>query len=465
MESKGVSSPTRKYTFDSLLFFKIASTLMILCVLSMSLFRDFDHDEFEAVHTAWKILTGEVIYIDFFQHHHPFFYYLIIPFIKLIGEKALTLLILRLFIFSFFLGILRISYLLIKDIFDSNRIAWLAILLLVSTSMFSQKVIEIRPDVPQVFFGLLAILFYLRNFKGDSRNSLHLSAFFMAISFLFLQKTLFIIAGLGLTQLYHLYIKELSIKKLTVYWSVFILGICPYYLYLSFTDQILSYLFWNWTLNMNFAGSFSPFNTLIDSFFLNQFIWLFYFVGLVVFFRHQKTLILLSLLLLASIFLVQAPYRQYFMPFVPFMCGISAAAMLRVLNEKQTKIIVALTVLVPMIYSIRSIIVYPNKPELQKIDWVLDQTEPRDHIYDGDIYFNLYRKDIDFFWYSTDPKKGGLVTYKKLRNYDYNIYEAINKHRPKIISALFIEDMNRPGIKENYFQSEDYPDLYIRKNN
>ncbi|MEP5069019.1 MAG: glycosyltransferase family 39 protein, partial [Crocinitomicaceae bacterium] len=163
MESKGVSSPTRKYTFDSLLFFKIASTLMILCVLSMSLFRDFDHDEFEAVHTAWKILTGEVIYIDFFQHHHPFFYYLIIPFIKLIGEKALTLLILRLFIFSFFLGILRISYLLIKDIFDSNRIAWLAILLLVSTSMFSQKVIEIRPDVPQVFFGLLAILFYLRN--------------------------------------------------------------------------------------------------------------------------------------------------------------------------------------------------------------------------------------------------------------------------------------------------------------
>ncbi|WP_421763413.1 ArnT family glycosyltransferase [Ekhidna sp.] len=465
MEPNGVNSPRETGTFNTLLFIKIASALVIISVFSMSLFRDFDHDEFEAVHTAWKILTGEVIYIDFFQHHHPFFYYLIIPFIKLIGEKTLTLLILRLFIFSFFLGILRISYLLIRDIFDSNKIAWLAILLLVSTSMFSQKAIEIRPDVPQVFFGLFAIFTYLRNFKGDSRNPLYLSALFMAISFLFLQKTFFIIAGLGLTQIYHLYIKELSIKKLTIYWSVFILCICPYYLYLSFTDQIGTYLFWNWTLNMNFVGSFSPFNTLIDSFYINQFIWLFYFVGLVVFFRHQKTLILLSLLLLAFIFLVQAPYRQYFMPFVPFMCGISAAAMLRVLNEKQTKIIVALTVLVPMIYFIRSIIVYPNKPELQKIDWVLDQTEPMDHVYDGDIYFNLYRKDIDFFWYSTDPQKGGLVTYKKLRNYDYNIYEAINKHSPKIISGLFIEDMNRPEIKENYFQSEDYPDLYIRKNN
>jgi hypothetical protein len=49
--------------------------------------RVFDHDELEAVHTAWKMWTGERIYIDFFQHHHPLFYRLLIPVLDLFGAK------------------------------------------------------------------------------------------------------------------------------------------------------------------------------------------------------------------------------------------------------------------------------------------------------------------------------------------------------------------------------------------
>ena len=45
-----------------------------LYVLYMSLLGSLNHDELEAVHTAWKIVQGEVIYADFFQHHHPLFY-------------------------------------------------------------------------------------------------------------------------------------------------------------------------------------------------------------------------------------------------------------------------------------------------------------------------------------------------------------------------------------------------------
>ena len=296
METKGVNSPRVKTTFDTLLFFKITLVLVILSVLSMSLFRDFDHDEFEAVHTAWKILNGEIIYVDFFQHHHPFFYYLIIPFIVLFGEKTLTLLILRVFIFLFFLGKLRVSYLIVQQFFQDKKISWLATLLVASTSMFSQKAIEIRPDVPQVFFGLFSVFLFFEYFKNSSRTSVYWSALLMAISFLFLQKTLFIIASLGLVQIYLILQKEWSFKTLVVYWGIFILGIIPYYLYLFVSGQFQTYFFWNWTLNMNFTGSFSPFRAIIDSFFYNHFIWIFYVVGIFIFYNRQKSLRLLSLL-------------------------------------------------------------------------------------------------------------------------------------------------------------------------
>ena len=53
----------------------------------------FDHDEFEATHTAWKILQGEEIYVDFFQHHHSLFYYSLIPTLAAFGSSVSTVLL------------------------------------------------------------------------------------------------------------------------------------------------------------------------------------------------------------------------------------------------------------------------------------------------------------------------------------------------------------------------------------
>jgi len=73
--------------------------MILLAIFLNSIFRFFYTDEFEAIHTAWKILQGEKIYVDFFQHHHPLLYLLLIPFIYIFGESITAILIIRILFF------------------------------------------------------------------------------------------------------------------------------------------------------------------------------------------------------------------------------------------------------------------------------------------------------------------------------------------------------------------------------
>ncbi len=57
----------------------ILSFASLSIIFYQTLNKHFNHDEFEAVHSAWKIQHGEKIYIDFFQQQHPLLYYLLVP--------------------------------------------------------------------------------------------------------------------------------------------------------------------------------------------------------------------------------------------------------------------------------------------------------------------------------------------------------------------------------------------------
>lgn len=444
--------------------FKILLGITLLTVFALAMLRVFDHDELEAIHSAWKISTGETIYTDFFQHHHPFFYYTIAPLIQLIGENTVTPLVLRALMFMCYLVMLWSAYQLSAMLFNDQRLTWLSMLLLACLTMFSQKAFEVRPDVPQVTLALLAIVFLWKHQISANKLMYYASAVLVGLSYLFLQKTIFIIAGMGLLQLYWIYEKKSNWLQLISYWILFGATIAPYYLYLLTTHQLESYLFWNWILNMNFEGSFPAVETILKSTHYNHFIWIFFIVGTIGCWKLKKyDLLIICFTLLGTVFLVKAPYRQYFMPFDPFFCAIAAYGMLTTIKGKRLVVLVVLTFLVPMGYYILSIIKYPNQPQLDKIEWVLQNTTESDYVYDGDIYFNLYRKDIDFFWYSTEPGKGGLGTYQRLKPYTYDINAAIRKYRPKVVSTTYVENQLEAETMTDYSLSEKYPDLYIRK--
>ncbi|MGH7892687.1 MAG: hypothetical protein ACREN0_10485, partial [Thermodesulfobacteriota bacterium] len=87
--------------------------------------RDFDRDELEHVHTAWKIAQGQEIYVDFFQHHHPFFDYMITPVINTYGSTADTLFAGRYVMLLLTACILALTYLLALRVFNNPEVALL----------------------------------------------------------------------------------------------------------------------------------------------------------------------------------------------------------------------------------------------------------------------------------------------------------------------------------------------------
>ena len=124
--------------------FGVLLTALLAAVFFLAVRRHFNHDEFQHIHTAWKILNGEKIYVDFFQNHHPFFYYVLAGIIAVFGENVTTILAMRIFSFLMLLLIILTAYCLSERIFKNRQISLIAILLLAATMIFVDLAIEIE---------------------------------------------------------------------------------------------------------------------------------------------------------------------------------------------------------------------------------------------------------------------------------------------------------------------------------
>ena len=437
--------------------------VLLLFVLGLSLTTRFDRDEIESIHTSWKILHGEKIYVDFFQHHHPLLYYFLVPLVGLLGEHTTTLVAARLVIFLLFILILAVTYHLAQRIFNC-QIATSSLILLLSTLIFSYKGIEVRPDIPQILFGLFAFALLFEHIDKKQRNYLWLSAISLAISFLFLQKSVILIFVLIVLFLISLIQKKINPYELTIYWIIFLLCLIPYLIYLIFSSSLSSYYFFNWILNVKFIARFYAFSTLANSYQNNTLNWSFYILGLLFTLKRfsEKLLGIASLVLLFLIIAGRKHHYHYFVILFPFVSVIAANALHTLFkNKKVISSILILLIISPIYQYSKSFSETTRNQQVQKINYVLSITDSNDYVYDGRNSFNLFRKDIDFFWYSLNPGYG-LSTYQSIHNYNYNIYEKISQYQPKVISTYLLKDLQTDVITSHYRQSQDYDDLLIR---
>lgn len=436
---------------------------LLMLVLGLSLTTRFDRDEVEALHTSWKILQGERIYTDFFQHHHPFFYYLLVPLVAVLGEHTRTLVAARLVSFCLLLLMLLVTYLLARRIF-SPPTAPTSLVLVLSTLMFSYKVVEVRPDIPQVLFSLLALLLIFVYLDCRQKRYLILSAVSLAIAILFLQKAVsfgFLIFGL---LLYYGFKRKIRFYDLPLY--VMVVGVCllPYVGYLVLTGSFPTYLLLNWSLNVNFLLRDCAYCALLYSYQQSSLVWFFYALGLLFTLKYpsQRSLALVSLGLIALAIVTRKAHHQYFIIVFPLIAMIAAQALHMLLRRKR--IIHAALVLVFVLSSshyLKSYAESTRSQQLQKIDYVLSMTSDQDYVYDGRNSFNLFRKDLDYFWFSLNPG-AGLDTYQTFQPYEYNIYRLIRQYQPKVISTYLIPNLHNHAIANSYRRSDRYEDLYIR---
>lgn len=426
--------------------------------------RPFGHDEFEAMHTAWKMFSGERIYVDFFQHHHFLFYDVLGWLIAWFGADTDMILASRVLSFLMAAGIVFLVYALAKMTLGRG-IALLSAFLLSTTFMFLDKVIEVRPDVPQALFGMLAVFFLLRYLESGRRIFLLLVPVSLFVSFLFLQKAVFLVALLGLYTLYRVIKKTMPVKDFLILWGVLLAMLIGFVAYVSSAYSWSEYLFLNWTVNTVLLNTFFPLKYLWISFTENPVFWIAYLGGIVLLFRKKETniFVFLSLGLLGTVFLAKTPFAQYYLMALPFVAIVAAQAMLA-LSTKCLRCAVAFLLLSAIypVYLVFDEVEDGNVGQLRKIEYVMEITGPDDLVYDGDANFNIFRKDMDYFWFSVRPKKGVLAAYQSLRPYEYDAYDRIAERKPKVVSDSFIKP-KKSAIADFYEQSDRYPDLFIRK--
>jgi len=441
-------------------------------IVYYSFVREFNIDEFEHIHTSWKILQGYEIYVDFFQHHHPLLNYLITPILYIFGDTTTAIFVSRYLILLILAGILAATYFISLRLFKDSEIGIISLILTSTVVTFFVKSIEVRPEVPQTLMGLLSIYFLFVYYDKKSLESLLASAVFLAISFLFLQKAVVLCLVLGVLFLYDLCRKEMQFRHVLLYITTFVLCISPYYIYHIINGSIKQYFVMNWLVNINYPKHFATWIYMIVTIQENILTCTLFLLGILALMRtkrrtnNQIRFGILSIGLILSLFLFKNTWRHYFIMLIPTVGIISSYALHSIFKDKLSKLIVLLgAIYIPMaiihdhgLFKRKNI---EQLSQLNKIEYVLSITKQDDKAYDGNMKFNLFRDDIDYFWYCVG-KNHCLDSYKTITDYDYDIYELISTNKPRVISTFGIDNLDDKRIKDYYKTSERYQDLLIR---
>ena len=460
-------------SFPLTLFVGALLALSLTLLFLMSLNRFFDHDEFEAMHTTWKMFQGQAIYTDFIQHHHPFLYYTLLPLYALFGSTTDVLIAARVFIFFQLAGMLLLTYLIALEVYQRHLVALTGTLLLTLTALFTAKALEIRPDVPQSLLSLLGLYLMVRFFRVRSLWLLIASGAAFGVSILFLQKGV-VFAGLaGLVLLGRwLFGRDVKFAQGLLFAGSVIAPVLLYALYLLANGQLGTFVFWNFTYNTLYyelrgweAGKLvANMNNLYNE---NSLI-LLLFAGTLLFLRKARLeweLLFLAAGVFGFTLLTGRHNPQYYLLVFPFVAILAARGLVVGLERRKAvaALVLAFAAFMPLVNQARRVTVYTNDPQIAKIQYVLDLTDEDDRVYDGNILFNLFRRDVDFIWYMAGEPYKAPQTLAILLDYDYNVYEAIARHEPKVISTFGIDNLDDPRIADHYVQSPEYDDLYIRR--
>ncbi len=425
----------------------------LVCGFGMIFQKSIEIDEIEHIHSTWYVAHGQVPYRDFFQHHHPLLWYCLSPVLFITGEAPETLFVMRMFMYAMMLGISYAAYRMSREAGASRETALCAVVFLVSTVIFMKTGIETRPDIPQTFLGMVSFVCFLKFMKTRRPSSLIICGLAVSISFLFLQKAVIFV----LFYLLVLLIDRMRRKKgmeLVTFSISFLIPVLLFGLMLLRTGSWHDYYVTNIALNVKQVIGDSH-GCLVTFLIQNSLHGILLVVSYgVLFIQYQKTkpeqkwVLWMGLIAFLYPILLKRSYERYFFPAIPLLAvtaGMGLERLLRkpVWNHRKKIALVFLIVIIPSTFMVKNILTNYNRNQLNRIRFALENTEKTDTVYDGIPYFNLFRKDLHYFWFSADPN-GTIAHYNavtKGRYAGYDIVSLICEKRPKLITNYKI-DMN-----------------------
>jgi len=440
--------------------FSVLLIILIIFIFTCSFSKKFDCDEFEAIHSTWKVASGEIIYIDFFQNHNPFFYYLLAPVVLASGAKIATLYTARFVLALMFLMILLFIYKIGVTSFD--EVTGKTALILAVPSLLFLRGVEIRPDIAMLLFELAGFYCLLVFFINKKVIYIIISGALFSFAFLFLQKALVFIFLVYVMNIYKVIKGKIEFKHLSFFTLAMVLVFLPYFLYLVFTFQLEQYYHCCVTINRQWLTA-QHFTLLFASYFMVIFkpltpVTVLFFVSLPFSLKteNQKWIFLFVIALFMFVATSKYFWPQYFLPSIALLVIISAHALKNIFRKENYVLVSAFLIILYPLYFYLNNPITKTKRSVQKARYVLNITSQNDIVYDPYLHFNLfYNKDIGYYWMIN----GGLET-----NYLSEAYYFIKTKKPKIISLhnVFVNPRH-PCFVRYYYHSMKYPDLYIIK--
>lgn len=389
-------------------------------------------DELEHLHAAYFINSGLIPFRDFFEHHHPLFWFLLVPFIEILPQNALIVL------FSARLLMTVIStctfyyiYKIAKHFLGGKLCALLTVLIFLSFYPTIYMFSMVKPGTVMRFFfvcGLYYFFEYTQTLKG---KPLVISFTAFILSFLFLQTAIFLIFPIILIALYILSKNPKQIINF-IYASILpLLFIGMFIAYLYTTDSLKIYWQSCWIFNTKFFNLLDFRVPLMLPDFIIYIIFGYIAYGYVIYkgkvdFYVHTIAFLLSCSLIKNIF-YPVYYPHYLLPCFFYTSFLIAYALK---NAHQT-VHVYLKLSLIAIFSINIAItlsIYSNVLSLQH----LSRIKPTDTCFN---YYsklqNIYQPKYSYYWYA--PSIESVDDYLFNHNPKYDINELIKTEKFKYI--------------------------------
>lgn len=439
----------------------LAIFFALVLYLMSSQIRYFDDDEHEHLHKAWLLQEKIIPFISVNSMHTPLLEWLIVLFMQITGESITIVQTMRVFIFFVSCSSLCLTYIIIKELFQSKINALLGVLLIISNLVWIHKSPEIRPDNIMLFFVLLSFWILIKYYKNPKTKYLFMFGLCAFLSMLGKQNAAIFYFALGVVFGYDAIFKRKLLNKKTIIFGIISVVI------LFQIDVIREFFMVNIMRHIiPNESKFLPDKLLAKVWLFNPAIFLLFIFQLFSPIKFDKKydlfkkyLIGVSFTCFAFLFFMNFPWLQEMLVMVVFM-GILASNMLaeiiHKLNWKLGYILVGAIIMPTLILTTHTVLFRTFTDDIETTKTILEISKGDELVFDayGKAIFRHHPLDPKHLKYSS--KKFNSLCELKKSNVKFIIKDS------RVYPKLPKETLN--WFQENFIQTNENPNIFVRIN-
>ena len=429
--------------FDSNSFIrllKIFTMSALLVILYASVFSGFQIvDEFEHLHASWLVSIGKIPYVDFFEHHNPLLWYIFAPIVSFLYNNVFVFYVMR--GVSFLTSFLTLFYIYkIASFWGKKECQWLAVSLALGNMITIYNFYQFRPDNFMNLCFIIGVYYLFLYIKEKRIFDLIYSFLGFTFSFLFLQKIALLLIVVEAILIWLIFQKKLSIKSVSIAALPSIIVLFSFLFFLYYKGNLLDYYTLNFEFNKALVYYFERGNFWLKSIFISTYGLAIFFA--IYYFKSQNIYFKIVAILYISEFLMRgfyfSPHPNYY-TLLTFLASLvlSICATNLLKKYKILSLIVSILLFINLGNLFNRLETSINKYNSYKhylmSDYIHKNSQDDDFLMNGyDMNFNIYRKDVSYYWFGLDMLLPIIEQEYGLSN-QVDINALILKYRPKFI--------------------------------